>query len=91
MARYVEVSVGEYFRVILADLAVLLICGIAIAKFLNLMPAIANFHWLPETMYTISFLFTAGFGFSFLPILTLMVVIGSLMTLGHAIYQFNND
>lgn len=91
LARHVEVSTGEYFRVILADLAVLLICGIAIAKFLNLMPAIANFHWLPETMYTISFLFTAGFGYSFLPILTLMVVIGSLMALGKAIYQFNND
>ena len=91
LARYVEVSTGEYFRIILADLAVLLICGIAIAKFLNLMPAIANFHWVPETMYTLSFLFTAGFRYSFLTILTLMVVIGSLMALGKAIYQFNND
>ena len=91
MAEFVRVGASTYFRVILADLAVLLICGIAIAKFLNLMPTIANFHWIPETMYTLSILFATGLRHDFLSIFTIMVVIISLMMLGHAIYRFNND
>jgi hypothetical protein len=91
MAEFVSVGASTYFRVILADLAVLLICGIAIAKFLNLMPTIANFHWIPETMYTLSILFTTGLRHDFLSIFTIMVVVISLMMLGHAIYRFNND
>ena len=90
-SRYMNINTGTYFRIILAYLAVLLICGIAIAKFLNLMPTIANFHWIPETIYTISILFAAGLTYDFLSILTIMVIIASLMMLGKAIYMFNND
>jgi len=91
LSKFTEVSASSYIAIILENLSVLLICGIAIAKFLNLMPAIVNLHWLPESLYTIAFLVSSSYDYNFLFILTLFTTIGALMMLGKAIFQFNND